>query len=471
MKPVKIDTYFELGKGLKERDALIETIRHQAALINGIQDTVWSVDAKLRLITGNQTFVERVKLGTGKTIKQGDNVLIKEFGKERLDKWQRYYERALRGEQFTIKEEIYDPAEQAMHYSLISLNPMFDEKNVLFGVVCYSKDITPDSLNLLALENTKARLEKIMDSSLDMICTVSEGGTILSVSAACETILGYKPGEMIGKPLFDFLYPEDLAKTERMAASVMAGDNMTHNENRYVRKDGSLVPLTWSARWDPNDRIRYGIARDATERNKSEDALRLSNERFEYAAKATADILWDWNLVTNEVYYSDNMKNLFGHKAGYTDDNLPFYFEHVHPDDRERVVLYPDQVKYGDMVNWSQEYRFRKADGEYAFLLDRGIVIRNEQGIGIRMIGAMQDITRIKQHELRVTQQNERLIEIALINAHEIRRPVATILGLMQLFNQIVIKSETERELLNHLESATRELDDVIRRIIDKTVD
>jgi PAS domain S-box-containing protein len=457
-------------KVLDEKCALIETIRHQNALINSIQDTIWSVDTKLRLITANQSFIDRVKMATGKIIKEGDDVLIKEFGNERLDKWERYYERALKGVQFEVKEEIYNSVKQTMLYSLISLNPMFDEANVVFGVACYSKDITPDTLNLLALENTKARLEKIMDSSLDMICSVDEHGIILSISAASETILGYKPEELIGKQLFDFIYPEDVEKTQRMAEKVMAGYSMTNNENRYVRKDGSLVPLTWSARWDPKDRIRYGIARDATERRKTEDALRLSNERFEYAAKATSDVLWDWNLVTNEVYYSDNMKNLFGHKSGYTDDNLPFYFEHVHPDDRERVVLYPDQVKYGTMVNWTQEYRFKRSDGEYAFLLDRGIVIRDENGIGIRMIGAMQDITAIKQNELRITEQKDKLVEIALINAHEIRRPVASILGLMELFNQDTARNEADKELLAHLEAATRELDEVIKRIIDKTV-
>jgi PAS domain S-box-containing protein len=441
------------------------------ALINGTQDLIWSVDTELHIITANHSFRERIKTVTGKIVKEGDDVLVEEFGKERLIKWKLYYERALKGEQFSTKEQNYNPVKQTVDYSLISLSPMFNEENIIFGVTCYSKDITADTLNLLALENTKAKLEKIMDSALDMICSVDENGIILSISAASETILGYKPEELIGKQLFDFIYLEDLEKTKRMAASVMSGNEMTNNENRYVRKDGSLVPLTWSARWDPKDKIRYGIARDATERKKNENALRVSNERFEYATKATSDIIWDWNLETNEVYYSDNIKSLFGHTPGYTNDNLPFYFEHVHPDDRERVVLYPDQVKYGNMINWTQEYRFKKADGEYAFVLDRGIVIRNEKGIGMRMIGAMQDITSIKQNELRITHQNEQLMEIALINAHEIRRPVATILGLMQLINKSTIRNETDKELLTHLEAATKELDEVIRRIIDKTVD
>ncbi|MDB5152890.1 MAG: domain S-box protein [Mucilaginibacter sp.] len=121
------------------------------------------------------------------------------------------------------------------------------------------------------------------------------------------------------------------------------------------------------------------------------------------------------------------------------------------------------------MINWSQEYRFKKANGEYAFVLDKGIVIRDEKGIGLRMIGAMQDITLLKQNELRIMRQNEQLTEIARINAHEIRRPVASILGLIQLINKETI-DETNREFLTYLETATQELDQVIRRIIDKTV-
>jgi PAS domain S-box-containing protein len=199
------------------------------------------------------------------------------------------------------------------------------------------------------------------------------------------------------------------------------------------------------------------------ENYQREKALKTSNERFEFAAEATSDVIWDWNLETNVVYYSRNMEELFGHdKYGLNEDNLPFYFENVHPDDRERVVLYPEQVKFGTMHNWSQEYRFKKADGDYAVVLDKGVVVRDENGLGKRMIGAMQDITTIRE-------QNKRLNEIALINAHEVRRPVATILGLIQLFTIESTESEPNRELLKHLNSAALELDSVIRRIIVKT--
>lgn len=145
-----------------------------------------------------------------------------------------------------------------------------------------------------------------------------------------------------------------------------------------------------------------------------EQALRLSNERFEYVTEATSDIIWDWDLRTNNVYYSKNMTKLLGHPSGINCDNLPFYFEQVHPEDRARVVLYPEQVKYGTMVNWTEEYRFKKADGEYAFLCDRGLVIRDENGLGIRMVGAMHDITKQKQEE-----QHLKLLESVVTHAND----------------------------------------------------
>ncbi|HEY2581982.1 MAG TPA: PAS domain-containing protein, partial [Mucilaginibacter sp.] len=209
---------------------------------------------------------------------------------------------------------------------------------------------------------------------------------------------------------------------------------------------------------------------DVTEKTNALQSLQKSNERFEYVTKATSEVIWDWNLVTDEVYYSDNIKHLFGHTPGTNNDNLPFYFEHVHPEDRERVVLYTDQVKYGDMINWTEEYRFKKTNGEYAFVLDKGIVVRDENGVGVRMIGAMQDITIFKQNELRITRQNDQLMEIARINAHEIRKPVASILGLLQLFDKKFIGDNSNGEILGLLEVATQELDEVIKRIIDKTI-
>ncbi len=213
------------------------------------------------------------------------------------------------------------------------------------------------------------------------------------------------------------------------------------------------------------------VCNDITAQSNTLRSLEQSIERFEYATEATSDIIWDWDLETNEVYYSNNMQKSFGHTPGRNVGDMRFFARHVHPEDKERVVLYPEKVKNGTQKYWTEKYRFRKADGEYAYVLDKGIVIRNENGIGIRMIGAMQDITELKNNELHIAEQNDRLIEIAQLNAHQTRRPVATILGLINLIDKATITDNDTLEALNHLDTAINELDMVIRRIIYRTVD
>ncbi|HSY62025.1 MAG TPA: PAS domain S-box protein, partial [Cytophaga sp.] len=559
------------------------------------------------------------------------------------------------------------------------------------AIVLNWRDVSNDALNGIAQERTRIDLEKIVISSLDIICSVDVNGYVLQISASSQSILGYAPEELIGKQLFDFIYPEDKKKTEKIVALIIEGNNVTDFENRYIKKDGSLVYLSWTSKWNGRDKIRYGAARDITERKKWEaalidseqkyktlfennplplflfdfdtlqildcnkelerkygytkeeftkltlrdirppedialmedavkskeihgkshhrvwrhkkkngeimfmevtghliefngrtvslamvnditesyyfheldkieknvlemstrndkdlselievyllgvealhpgifcsffekrgkklyniasprlpeeyirviegveisetsgicgraaflkqkvivndikkedfsagykniinlhqlkacwshpiidanedviaifacyykeiktpseleqktieraanilkiifesylqkQALSFSNQRFEYATEATSDVIWDWDLDNNVVYYSGNLSKLFGHKkqAGVNYDNLPFFTEHVHPGDRERVVLKPDQVKFGSMINWAEEYRFKKANGEYAFVMEKALVIRDDKGLGRRMVGAIQDITKQKLEE------------------------------------------------------------------------
>jgi PAS domain S-box-containing protein len=131
-----------------------------------------------------------------------------------------------------------------------------------------------------ALEKALNDLTKVMDSSLDMICAVNEDGFILQISAACQAILGFSPKELIGKRIFDFVYHEDVVKTKESAQEVMRAQKVSNFENRYVRKDGSLVTIMWATRWDPVDRIRYGVGRDATEMKKAERTIASERKRL-----------------------------------------------------------------------------------------------------------------------------------------------------------------------------------------------
>ncbi len=122
--------------------------------------------------------------------------------------------------------------------------------------------------------------EKIMQSSLDVICTINESGKFVNVSAACEEIWGFSPKELSGKLYLDLVAEEDIEITLKTAESIINGVVVTDFENRYRRKDGRIVPMLWSARWDANDKLMYCIAKDVTVKKKMEKAFGVERQRF-----------------------------------------------------------------------------------------------------------------------------------------------------------------------------------------------
>ncbi len=142
--------------------------------------------------------------------------------------------------------------------------------------------------------------------------------------------------------------------------------------------------------------------------------MATANERFELLAKATRDAVWDWDLETNTVWWNDGFSALFGHSF----DNLPLgpesWSDYIHPDDKEAVLTSIHEVIDQGGSNWSGEYRFRRADGSYAYVYDRGYIMHRE-GKSVRMVGSMQDITSVRemQRQREAEQEKYRLALVA----------------------------------------------------------
>ena len=123
-------------------------------------------------------------------------------------------------------------------------------------------------------------------------------------------------------------------------------------------------------------------------RLESETALQ---KRFEYAQRATNDVLWDWDLVTNQVWRGDSFYATFGYKPGEVENTVAWWRDHIHPDDRGKVVASLETATQGGVDTVSGEYRFRKFDGSYASVYDRAYVLRDANGKPQRVVGAMMD--------------------------------------------------------------------------------
>lgn len=142
--------------------------------------------------------------------------------------------------------------------------------------------------------------------------------------------------------------------------------------------------------------------------NSTEEALRISNERFLYATKATFDAIWDWDMVNDHLYWGEGYEKIFGYKVSSKVENHIHSFDNIHPDDRPSVFAGIDKLIAGTASNWTGEYRYKRLNGEYAYVQDRAVIIRDDSGKAVRMIGAMQDITARKISEDAVKRTQEK---------------------------------------------------------------
>jgi PAS domain S-box-containing protein len=160
------------------------------------------------------------------------------------------------------------------------------------------EDISERKASEAALDASRRELQAaldanqlIMDNSQDVICTIDEQGRFLSVNAACEELWGYKADELVGQRYIELVFEEDRPKTETAAKNLLATGKVTDFVNRYVRKDGTLVDVLWSAAWSAKDRIMFCVAHDVTDRARIEKALRDAKEEADRANRAKSDFL------------------------------------------------------------------------------------------------------------------------------------------------------------------------------------
>jgi PAS domain S-box-containing protein len=142
------------------------------------------------------------------------------------------------------------------------------------------------------------RLKKIMDSSLDVICSIDERGRFTKVSAASKNIWGYEPQELRGKYFIQYVHKDDLMLTRKATLQIRGGQEMKNFENHFIRKDGGIIPLVWSSKWDEADKRFYCIARDATQKKESEAALKASEERYKLLFYNNPFPMWIYDVDT-----------------------------------------------------------------------------------------------------------------------------------------------------------------------------
>jgi PAS domain S-box-containing protein len=261
-------------------------------------------------------------------------------------------------------------------------------------------------------------------------------GNVLETNRRWSALTGLSLEDTLGAQWLKAVHPDDIPQIlRRVEASTATGDpydvrfrvRTAAGEYRWMRSRAS------PARAEDGTILRwYGATEDVHEQVLAEQEMQQVAERFRLAALATNDVIWDWDLTTDMVEWNSAIGQ-FGDPA--VCGMAAWWADNMHPEDRSRILPHIEAfINEGSERRWSGEYRFRRLDGSYSQMFDRGYLLRGADGSAIRMIGAMTDLSDRHEAEARVKHLQSELIHVSRISAmgamaatlaHELNQPLA----------------------------------------------
>jgi PAS domain S-box-containing protein len=238
---------------------------------------------------------------------------------------------------------------------------------------------------------------------------ISLDGRWLRVNRVLSEMLGSPPDDLIGYPAESRTHPDDAPADREAIRILLAGECRTYTmEKRYLSPAGDVVwglvnvSLVSNAEGQPSHFI--ATIQDITERKQSETSLREREERYRLAAQASKAVIREWELATDRLTWDEGTGPLLDYQRTDLGDTADWWYDRIHPTERERIVESIDAAMSQGEANWAEEYRFRRADGSYALIQDRASILRDQSERPTRLVAAMAEVTQDRRGDRRLEQ-------------------------------------------------------------------
>ena len=278
----------------------------------------------------------------------------------------------------------------------------------------FVKDITEQKQSKEALQESELKLRNIFENSTNLFYSHTIDHVLTYLSPQIESILGYTQEEAMIKwtelasdnPINEIAY-------EYTMKAIETGERQPTYELELIRKDGKKIlvevreaPIVK----DGKTLLIVGSLTDITERKKAEKELIESKERFNLAMKASQDGLFDWNLITNEIYYSPGWKKMLGYEENELPNDFSVWEKLTKPEDAKKSWEILQEAINKKRDRFEMEFKMKHKDGNWIDILSRADAIFDANGKAIRMIGTHVNITKRKKAEQKLKELNERFI-------------------------------------------------------------
>jgi PAS domain S-box-containing protein len=280
------------------------------------------------------------------------------------------------------------------------------------------------ALDITAAHSASQLFPRLLDSAPDAMVITKGDGTIHLVNRLGEQLFLRNAEDLIGQPI-ELLIPKRLwgiheshrrsYRDNPRIRPMGAGRELT-----AVRADGVEFPAEISlGPLDTGEETFIVCAiRDITARRQAQEALRLSEERFELAVRGTEAGIWDWDLRTNLMYFSPQWKTMFGYDENEITSEHTEWMNRVHPEDQDRTQETLQRCLRGKTSEFDVEHRVRHKSGSYRWVMARGVTVRDDAGRPRRMVGSHIDITDLKITEERLNDQQAEFLAAEKIQTH-----------------------------------------------------
>jgi PAS domain S-box-containing protein len=270
----------------------------------------------------------------------------------------------------------------------------------------------------------RERLRQVLTQVPLVLWAFDREGTVLVSEGHGLKAIGLESGQTVGRSIHAmYASREDLRDHIRRA---LAGESFSAE----VQVGDVWFDSRFSPVFGPGGEVVgvMGLSLDISERRRSEAVLRQSETRYRLATLATSDVIWDWDLSAAVIHWSETLYKVFGYGPGEQDTDIDWWSERLHPEERERVVRKIHAAIEGTDTHWQDDYRFRRSNGTWAFVQDRGSLVRDAHGKAVRMVGAIADVSARVAAEAEARRRAEFEQRLIGIVSHDLRSPISAII-------------------------------------------